>query len=71
MVPRHPAGHDAVVDFAQAQQVFLSPPDAERPPSGVPDSPSRRLRDAAEPIATVSWWGRPVNDRLAALAWTS
>lgn len=55
------------MDYAQAQQVFLTPPDSERPPAGIPDSPGRRLRDAAEPIATISFWGRPVNDRLAAL----
>ncbi len=57
----------APVDYAQARQVFLTPPAVERPPAAVPDTPGRRLRDAAEPIATVSWWGEPVNDRLAAL----
>ena len=55
------------MDFAQAQQVFLTPPDADRPPARVLDSPARRLRDAAEPIATISFWGKPVNDRLSAL----
>ncbi|SDC89952.1 hypothetical protein SAMN05660690_2831 [Geodermatophilus telluris] len=55
------------MDYAQAQQVFLTPQAGERPAAAVPDTPGRRLRDAAEPIATISWWGRPVNDRLAAL----
>jgi helix-turn-helix protein len=55
------------VDYAQAQQTFLTPVDTERPLAGLPDTPGRRLRDAAEPLATISWWGRPVNDRLAAL----
>ncbi|MDP9429181.1 MAG: hypothetical protein M3Q47_10060 [Actinomycetota bacterium] len=55
------------MDFAQAQQVFLTPPDAERPPAGVSDTPARRLRDAAEPIATISIWGRQVNERLSDL----
>ena len=59
--------HHALVDYAQAQQAFLSPVAPERPAAGVPGTPGRRLRDAAEPIATISWWGRPVNDRLAAL----
>ncbi|SNS12595.1 hypothetical protein SAMN04488107_1491 [Geodermatophilus saharensis] len=53
--------------YAQARQLFLTPPATERPAAGIPDTPGRRLRDAAEPIATISWWGRPVNDRLAAL----
>ncbi|MGY1699769.1 SCO6745 family protein [Geodermatophilus sp. SYSU D00766] len=55
------------MDYALAQQLFLTPPETERPAAGIPDTPGRRLRDAAEPIATISWWGRPVNDRLAAL----
>jgi helix-turn-helix protein len=59
--------HHALVDYAQAQQAFLTPVAPERPAAGLPDTPGRRLRDAAEPIATISWWGRPVNDRLAAL----
>lgn len=31
------------------------------------DSPARRLRDAVEPLATVSFWAEPVYDRYAAL----
>ena len=55
------------MDYAQARTVFLTPPPEPRPPSRLPDTPARRLRDAAEPIATISFWGPPVNDRLAAL----
>ena len=55
------------MDYAQAQQVFLTPLEDERPAAGIPDTAGRRLRDAAEPLATISWWGKPVNDRLAAL----
>jgi len=39
----------------------------ERVRPNLPDTPARRLRDAAEVIATLSWWGNPVNDRMAAL----
>jgi len=39
----------------------------ERVRPNLPDTPARRLRDAAEVIATLSWWGKPVNDRMAAL----
>src|SRR3712207_5949651 len=67
MVAPGSAGHHPGVDFAQAQQVFLTPPDPERPPAEVPDTPARRLRDAAEPIATISIWGRQLNERLSAL----
>jgi hypothetical protein len=55
------------VDYAQARTVFLAPPPDGRPAPRVPDTPARRLRDAAEPIATISFWGEPVNDRFAAL----
>ena len=55
------------MDYAQAQTVFLQPPAEGRPAPRVPDTPARRLRDAAEPIATISFWGQPVNDRLADL----
>jgi hypothetical protein len=67
MVAPGPTGHHPGVDFVQAQQVFLTPPDPERPPARVPDTPARRLRDAAEPIATISIWGRQLNERLSAL----
>lgn len=59
--------HDLTVDFAEARTVFLSPPPEPRPASRLPDTPSRRLRDAAEPIATISFWAPAVHQRLAAL----
>jgi len=55
------------MEYADARAVFLVPPAEERTAPALPDTPARRLRDAAEAIATVSWWGKPVNDRLAAL----
>lgn len=55
------------MDYAQARTVFLSPPPLGQPAPRLPDTPGRRLRDAAEPIATIYIWGRPVNERLAAL----
>ena len=67
MVADGTSRQDATVDYEQARTVFLSPPTAERPAPRVPDTPGRRLRDAAEPIATIYIWGRPVNARLAAL----
>jgi hypothetical protein len=59
--------HDAAVDFAEARSIFLDGPAEPRPPSRLPDTPARRLRDAAEPIATIYIWGDAVHDRLAAL----
>lgn len=47
--------------------VFFAPPAASVQPPTLPGTPARRLRDALEPIATQGWWGRPPNDRLAAL----
>ena len=67
MVAHVDPGQDAAVDYEQARTVFLSPPAGERPPTRLPDTPARRLRDAAEPIATISFWGRPVNQRFADL----
>jgi microcompartment protein CcmK/EutM len=45
----------------------VASPAGERVRPDLPDTPARRLRDAAEAVATVSWWGRPVSDRMAAL----
>lgn len=55
------------MDYAAAQQAFFQPRDASAPPPATPPSPARSLRDAVEPIATVSFWARPVYDRLDAL----
>lgn len=55
------------MDYREAHAVFFQPPAEERTAPPLPDTPARRLRDAIEPIATISFWGRSVNDRLAAL----
>jgi hypothetical protein len=55
------------VDYSTAQAVFLGPPPEGRPAPRVPDTPARRLRDAAEPIATTHFWSERTNARLAEL----
>jgi hypothetical protein len=52
------------MDYAQARAAFLVSPPAGRPAPRVPDTPARRLRDAVEPIATISFWGRFVQQRF-------
>lgn len=44
---------------------FMQPNDAE--PQAGWDSPARRLRDAVEPVATVSFWAQPAYDAYASL----
>jgi hypothetical protein len=61
------SGHDARVDYAEARTTFLCAPTEDRPAPQLPDSPALRLRDAAEPIATISFWSPAVNERFAAL----
>jgi hypothetical protein len=53
------------MDYDEMTTAFMQPNDAE-PRTGW-DSPARRLRDAVEPIATVSFWSRPAYDQYAAL----
>ena len=53
------------MDYDEMTAAFMQPNDAQ-PRTGW-DSPARRLRDAVEPIATVSFWAKPVYDRYAAL----
>jgi hypothetical protein len=55
------------LDYAELQAAFLGEPAPGRPGPQVPTHPARRLRDAAEPIATVGFWGRPAYDALAGL----
>lgn len=55
------------MDYADAQAAFLGAPPSGQAPPRVPDRSARRLRDAAEPIATIGFWGRPAYDRLAEL----
>ncbi|SDY46794.1 hypothetical protein SAMN05661080_03573 [Modestobacter sp. DSM 44400] len=55
------------MDYAELQAAFLGAPAEGQTPPRIPDHPARRLRDAAEPIATIGFWGRPAYDRLAEL----
>ena len=55
------------MDYSQAQAVFLGPPPEGRPAPRVPDTAARRLRDAAEPIATIHFWSEHTNAALAEL----
>ena len=54
------------MDYAEVRDAFFQPRPGAVPQTGW-DSPARRLRDAVEPIATVSFWAEPVYDRYAAL----
>ena len=53
------------MDYDQMQAAFFAPRAGTEPQAGW-DSPARRLRDAVEPLAAVSFWARPVYDRYAA-----
>ena len=55
------------MDYAELQAAFLAEPAPGRPAPRVPDTPARRLRDAAEPLATVGFWGKPAYTALEAL----
>ena len=55
------------MDYAELQAAFLTEPAPGRAAPRVPEGPARRLRDAAEPIATVGFWGRPAYDALEEL----
>lgn len=52
------------MDYDEMTAAFMQPNDAD--PSTGWDSPARRLRDAVEPVATVSFWSRPAYDRYEA-----
>ena len=54
------------MDYSEARAAFFVPrPDAG--PGTRWQSPARRLRDALEPLATVSFWAEPAYDAYAAL----
>ena len=53
------------MDYDEMTAAFMQQNDAD-PGTGW-DSPARRLRDAVEPIATVSFWSRPAYDRYEEL----
>ena len=54
------------MDYSEARAAFFAPrPDAG--PATAWQSPARRLRDALEPLATVSFWAEPAYNAYAAL----
>ena len=54
------------MDYSEAREAFFQPRPGAQEGTGW-DSPARRLRDAVEPLATVSFWAEPAYDRYAAL----
>ena len=54
------------MDYTEAHAAFFAPRPGAEERSGW-DSPARRLRDAVEPLATVSFWAEPAYDQYAAL----
>lgn len=57
------------MDYAEMQAAFLvqGPEAGNRPGPTVPNTPARRLRDAAEPLAGVVFWSKPAYDAMAEL----
>jgi hypothetical protein len=57
------------MDYAEVREAFfqLRETGAPEPGTSAWQSPSRRLRDAIEPIATICWWSEPAYDAYAAL----
>lgn len=54
------------MDYSEARAAFFQPRPGAEEQTGW-DSPARRLRDAVEPIATVSFWAEPAYDAYSAL----
>lgn len=54
------------MDYAEARGAFFAPRPDVGPMTGW-QSPARQLRDALEPLATVSFWAEPAYDAYAAL----
>jgi hypothetical protein len=57
------------MDYAQAREAFFQLRDTAAPDPGTSgwQSPTRRLRDAIEPIATICYWSEPAYDAYATL----
>ena len=57
------------MDYAEVREAFFQLRDAGAPEPGTSgwQSPTRRLRDAIEPIATICYWSEPSYDAYAAL----
>lgn len=54
------------MNYEQAREAFFAPRPGAVDQTGW-QSPARRLRDAVEPLATVSFWAEPAYDAYAAL----
>ena len=54
------------MDYAEVREAFFAPRPDAGPATGW-QSPARRLRDALEPLAAVSFWAEPTYDAYAAL----
>jgi hypothetical protein len=57
------------MDYAEVREAFFQLRDTSAPEPGTSgwESPTRRLRDAIEPIATICYWSEPAYDAYAAL----
>ena len=47
------------MDYDELSAAFLAEPSAGRPAPRIPTGAARSLRDAAEPLATIGFWGKP------------
>ena len=56
------------MDYAEAREAFFQPRESTAPPPGIDwASPARELRDAIEPLATISFWSEPAYAEYEAL----
>jgi hypothetical protein len=56
------------VDYAEARAAFFQPREPDAPPPGIGwSTPARDLRDALEPLATISFWSEPAYAEYEAL----
>ena len=52
------------MNYDEVAAAYLTPPAEPVDAPRVPTGDARRLRDAAEPIATVGWWARSAGERF-------
>lgn len=55
------------MDYDELSAAFLAEPAAGRPAPRIPTGAARSLRDAAEPLATIGFWGKPAYAAMEAL----